>query len=355
MAISSKRNTQLDGWRGLAVLGVMWQHWTPASWRGLFPFEIGLYFFLTVSSFLITRSLLRDKAQGDAEGGKNWRSRAYAVFQKKRALRILVPAYIAMLFAWACGSPDIWQHPLYYLTYTVNFHMATMPELPSGTAHYWSLAVQVQFYLLWPLLIYLTPRRWLVPVLIGVSALAPLSRLILLHYFPEIISPGAITTSAFDYFGAGALLALALDSGSQPGDRRWIRAAWIALLPYVVLYYLDRTGSPVPGVRHFQQTLVSIVFAGLICATLGGLRGAAGRMLEHPAIQNLGKLSYGIYLFHTPMPLLVGKILPWLWHPAVPLAARLPVFFAFSWGAAWLCWRWLEAPLDRIRLAKRAA
>lgn len=57
--LNSGRNTQLDGWRAFAVLGVMWPHWAPPAWRGGIPFEIGLFYFLTLTGFLITRILLK--------------------------------------------------------------------------------------------------------------------------------------------------------------------------------------------------------------------------------------------------------------------------------------------------------
>ena len=67
--LAATRNTQLDGWRAFAVAGVMWYHWAPREWRGPFPFEIGLFFFLTLTGFLITRILLRERAAGEAGGG----------------------------------------------------------------------------------------------------------------------------------------------------------------------------------------------------------------------------------------------------------------------------------------------
>jgi peptidoglycan/LPS O-acetylase OafA/YrhL len=344
----------LDGWRAIAVFGVMWQHWAPAAWRGPFPFEIGLYFFLTFSGFLITRGLLRDREAG-ATMDKPWRRMAIRHFLKRRAIRILIPCYAAMLFAWLVAAPDIRAHPLFYLTHTVNFHMARLPDFPSGTAHYWTLAIQVQFYLLWPVLIFSAPWRHMGKILLALGLVAPLSRVILVNYFPEILRPGAITTSTFDYFSAGGLLALALENGMKPGDRRLAIASWIALVPYVILYHFDRIGEPVAGIRHFQQTFVSVVFAGLISATLAGFRGPLGKLLDFPFIQQVGRLSYGFYLFHTPMPLFLGFILPWLWMPQVPTAVQLLCFFIASWGAAWLCWRYLESPLDRFRPQKRTA
>jgi membrane protein implicated in regulation of membrane protease activity len=53
------------------------------------------------------------------------------------------------------------------------------------------------------------------------------------------------------------------------------------------------------------------------------------------------------------MPLFLGMVLPWLWRPGFPLALQLLVFFLASWGAAWLCWRYLEQALDRFRSPDR--
>ncbi|TAE75040.1 MAG: acyltransferase [Verrucomicrobia bacterium] len=350
--LATARNTQLDGWRAFAVLGVIWLHWAPREWRGDLPFEIGLFFFLTLTGFLITGGLLRDRARGEATG-RPWRKAALRDFFKRRATRILLPCYVAMLFAWLCGAPDLRDHPLPYLTHWVNFHIAMLPSWPSGTAHYWTLAIQVQFYLLWPFIVHSIPKRALAWLFAAMVALAPLTRWLLLHHFPQVHHPGAITSAAADYLGMGALLALAMERGMPAGDQRLARAAGIAAIAYLALYSFEQTGHPLPGLRHFQQSLVALAFAGLISATLRGIRGPLGRALEHPTVQHIGRLSYGLYLFHTPMPLALGFVLPFLWHPALDgplLAIRLAVFGLASWAAAWLCWRYLEqAPGRRTR------
>jgi peptidoglycan/LPS O-acetylase OafA/YrhL len=342
--LTTIRNTQLDGWRAFAVLGVMWLHWSPPAWRGRFPFEIGLFFFLTLTGFLITRILLRERTAGESSGEK-WRIKSYLHFQKRRMLRILVPCYAAMFFAILVGAPDIRAHWPAYFGHWSNFHMAGMEHWPSGTAHYWTLALQMQFYLVWPLVIFLTPRRLMAGVLVLCVTLAPLSRMVLERWHPEIYHAEAITTTALDYFGIGALLALALDHGMKAGDRRLALMAKIAFAGYAVLYCFNEMDRPIPGFCYFQQTFVSVVFAGLISATLRGFDGVIGRTLDHPVVQHVGRLSYGLYLFHTPVPLFLGWVLPWLWVPFFSgpgLALRLLVFGLTSWGIAWLCWRYLE-------------
>ncbi len=344
------RNTQLDGWRAFAVAGVMWHHWTPPAWRGPFPFELGLFYFLTLTGFLITRILLRERATGEC-AGEPWRAMAYKCFQKRRLARILAPCYAAMLFAIVVGAPDIRAHAATYFGHVSNFHMAWLRDWPSGTAHYWTLAIQMQFYLVWPLVVFFAPRRSLGWVFAACAMLAPVSRLVIDRGFPEIYHGEAISTSALDYLGVGALLAYALGREMKAGDVRLARAAWLAFAGYLTLYTLHLLGLSSGGLGYVQQTLLAVVFAGLISSTLAGFHGIMGRVLNHPAVQYVGRLSYGLYLFHATVPLLVGKVLPFLWFPVFEgplLAVRLAVFALVSWGVAWLCWRWLEGP-DRWR------
>ena len=322
----------------------MWLHWAPAAWRGPVPFEIGLFFFLTLTGFLITRILLHERTAAEGRGGK-WRTKAYLHFQKRRLGRILVPCYVAMLFAILVGAPDIRAHWPAYFGHWSNFHMAFLDRWPSGTAHYWTLAVQMQFYLLWPPVVFLVPGKWLAAVFVAFVAVAPASRIILEQWFPWIPHEQAMTPLAMDYFGTGALLALALDRGMKAGDKRLNRAAWVAFTGYAVLYLSREMGQPIQALGFIQQTLVSVVFAGLISATLAGFGGVRERVLEHPAVQHFARLSFGLYLFHTPVPLLLGLVLPQLWDPFFSgpwQALRLAVFFLTSWGLAHLCRRYLE-------------
>lgn len=348
--MSTPRNPSLDGWRAIAVLGVAWLHWTIPAWRGPIPFEIGLYFFLTLTGFLITRILLRERDAGEASGAP-WRLAVVKRFQWRRALRILIPCYAAMLFGLIVGAEDLRGHPLIYFAQVSNFHLATVAESVDGTAHYWTLAIQQQFYLVWPLLVFLLPRRALAPAFIIAIGMAPLSRLVLLHHFPEIPNPGMITTSALDFLGGGSLLALALHRGLDPGDKRLRLPVWTAFAAYIVLYSFDIQGRPLPGLRHFQQTLLTVAMVGLIAATLAGLPGALSRVLESRPIQHLAQISYSFYLLHNLVPLAIGWVAPFLWQIDGPpgTAIRFVVFGLASWGLAWVSWRWIEKPVERLR------
>lgn len=342
--METKRNTQLDGWRAFAVLGVMWVHWAPRAWRGSLPFEIGLYFFLTLTGFFVTRLILREQMTD--------RAGVFARFIRRRALRILVPCFAAFGFAWLVGAPDLRAHPWWYVCQLANFHIAHLPEWPSGTSHYWTLAIQSQIYLLWPIVLLVLPRKALPAACLITTAAAPASRAILLHHFPEISQPGAITTCTLDYLGLGGLLALGFSAGMKADDRRLRFGAWFAAVIWAVLYVFDESGRPLPMVRHFQQTFLTVAMCGLISASMAGLPGWISGILEHRFTQHFAKISYSLYLFHSLIPLALGFLLPFLWglpegHAAEAL--RILGFFLGSWGIAWLSWRWIEQPVDRWR------
>lgn len=324
----------------------MWVHWTPRAWHRWFPFEIGLFFFLTLSGFLITRILLAAREQKGSAWAAAWD------FLRRRFGRILLPAYVALVFAWLVGAPDVRNHPWVYLLHVANFHIAWLADWPHGTSHFWTLAIQLQFYVIWPFVVLFLPRRWLGWFFAACVVMAPLWRWVLEQRFPAMPHPQAITPVAFDYFGCGALLALALRNGIA--IRFLGRLAWICLVGYAVIYTWQQTRGNLPVAGCFQQTLLAVAMAGLIAATWRGLPGATGRFLERPVLQHIGKISYGLYLFHTLVPLALGWVLPQLWYPPWwdgLLAVRLVVFALAAWGLAWLCWRWLEGA-GRLRFSR---
>jgi peptidoglycan/LPS O-acetylase OafA/YrhL len=343
--LAAKRNTQIDGWRAFAVLGVMWHHWAPRELRGALPFEIGLFFFLTLTGFLITRILLKDresaKHRDEAAAG------VYAGFLRRRFGRILLPCVVAMVFAMVFGARDIREHPGWYFFHLSNYHMAVHEAWPSGTAPFWTLAIQMQFYVVWPLLVLWLPRGCLPYVFASGLVLAPVSRWVFATWCPWVYHSEAIPLCALDYFGAGGLLAWALAHGWPANHRIIKRAAILGWAAYALIYGMRESGLEIPVIGLIQQTCLAIGLAGLIGLTLHGFKGWRGRLLEHPGMQHVGRISYGLYLFHALVPLFLGYILPFLWmevegYEPMMLAMRMVVFALVSWGIAWLCWRWLE-------------
>jgi len=342
--MSAARSQQLDGLRGLAVLGVAWFHWAPPGWRVPFPFEAGLFFFFVASGFLVTSNLLRERARGTG-GGAVWRR-----FLARRGLRILTPYLGALALAAVLGAGDVRSAAPWYVLPLCNVHMALTGIEPAGITHFWTLAIQQQFYLLWPALVLFMPRRALPAVVAVLVLVAPLWRMVGPMLVPGVPDPSLFGITALDYFGCGTLLALARWRQPEGRLRGLVPLAWLALAGYGVLYAAWSAGQPVPGLRWFQQTLLAVACCGMIDAAV---RGHAGRWLDHPVLQRAGTLSYSLFLFHNLSPLIAGWLAPALWTPGFDTPAghllRLAAFAALSWAMAAASWRWLEQPAEHLR------
>lgn len=343
------------------MIAICWDHWCPPGWPRIFPFEIFLFFFLVLTGYLITGSLLRERDRNDSKPGK-WRLAALKTYQVRRGLRILAPYYAALALTWIImlidirgisQPPDVQQAPWWYVFHLSNIHMAFLGQWPVGTNHFWSLSIQQQFYLLWPFVIWFLPRKWLVPALLVFSATGPATRMAHDFFSQWFAWPQVMTWTAFDYFGIGGLLALAVHGGMKLESRGLRMLSWAGLACYVVIFSADRLSWPTFGLRPFQQTFLSVGLCGVIAAGSVGFGGGIGRFLNHPVLQRIGQLSYGVYLFHNLAPLIAGKLFWFLWDgdtDTIPLALlKTAIYATLTWGLALASWRWIEQPLQEVR------
>jgi peptidoglycan/LPS O-acetylase OafA/YrhL len=334
------------------MIAICWDHWCPPTWPRLFPFEIFLFFFLVLTGYLITGSLLRERDRGEASG-QPWRIAALKSYQLRRGLRILAPYYAALALALIVQAPDAWSGFFWYVLHLSNIHMASNDYWPSGTNHFWSLAIQQQFYLLWPFVIWFLPRRCMVPGIIIFSALGPLSRIFHDDMLPWFAWPQLLTSAAFDYFGVGALFALAVHRGMSLGNFKLHWLARFGFVVYLMIFLAHANGWPTWNLRAFQQTFLSIALCGFIAAASVGFSGHLKKCLENPMMQRIGQLSYGIYLFHNLAPLVAGKIFWFLWDQRFEnnwgIALKIMIYAVITWGFTLASWRWIELPLQGVR------
>jgi peptidoglycan/LPS O-acetylase OafA/YrhL len=334
---------QLDGLRALAMMGVIYHHWLPASWRYHFPTEAGLFFFFVLSGFLMTLGLLRDQKSHDFLA-------ILRRFHLKRLVRIYPSYYCALGIAALFGVCEIRQSPAWWLFNQQNFLILKLGYWPPGISHFWTLAVEQQYYLFWPLLILLCPRKLLVLVLLLLTLVSPVTR-----YFSTggaWLSLDLIPWGLLDDFALGSLLAVAKHRGVMPSCRIVDLSGLFALTAYAFLYISWEMHHSIPLWCHAQQTFLAIAFAALIARAAEGRCGPISRLLEHRWLVSLGQWSYGIYLFHNLAPFFVGKIFWFLWNPSLPShiahLLRLPCFALVTAALTWSCRKWVEMPTQRF-------
>jgi peptidoglycan/LPS O-acetylase OafA/YrhL len=292
----------LDGWRAISVAGVLIAHWDlsflPDGWRGAAGIG-GVRFFFVISGFLITWLLLREQS---STGRINLKA-----FYLRRAFRIL-PVYLAFLGICAVLSPYTRVNPDSGQWFATLFFGANYADLPGHFGHLWTLAVEEQFYLVWPLAFALSIGTGkygdLRAGLLFACVLGPVCRAISFLTLPD--PPLALNRFSFflhlDSLAIGCLAAVLAWQRSEVWNLavkwRW-RLALAALFAIVAATPL---ASGFNGAVFFRYvgggSLQALGFAVLLLLSLSRDEGLVHRCLNLRWAATLGVLSYSIYIWH---------------------------------------------------------
>jgi len=368
--------TQLDGLRAIAVMLVLCEHFLPHTDDYFTAGNLGVKRFFVLSGFLITGILLNCRQfMADGQQGFGFTFRRFYI---RRALRIFPLYYAVLAAACAIGYLDARQHLGWYALYGTNFFVAKTLTFPSF-AHFWTLAVEEQFYLVWPAVILLTPRKWLLPVVIAVVLSAPAYREVgfLLGWSrgPTWLWTYVVPLACLDSLGIGALLAVCMDRHApHRALGRWVSRAglWIGVPGMILVFafqYLRFQRTPVyihalaalhlpkPSVDHASDwawavlldLLISLGCAWAVAKAAAGFRGAAGYVLRFRPVVAIGAVSYGIYVLH---PFVQLTVINWFvtHHRPVPrVFQRFVMLTILSIAAAMVSWYVLEKPLNNLK------
>jgi peptidoglycan/LPS O-acetylase OafA/YrhL len=341
-----RRVTELDAVRGLAAVAVLIYHLSPPS----FLFKgVRVDLFLILSGYLVTTIVLH---KGNA-------ANFYLVFQMRRVLRIwplyyLTLAALVAVNAFLVRSTAIDALPN-YLTFTQNiqrYWSGSVPPFKWYYTHTWSLALEQQFYLLWPLVVGLLGRRRLVGVSMALLVSSATARALGFHWW--------LLIARSDGFALGSLLALLFDDRERVValERLFRRgfvlslgialALLIATLPFSLQLDFDTEMSLWPSLTILGFNLVYFSFIGLVLCYAGD---PSLWLLRDPRLTYLGTISYGIYIYHPLVFLSISRLCGFLglretWGiELVKLTASVVL--------ASLSWTYVERPIlvlrDRFR------
>jgi peptidoglycan/LPS O-acetylase OafA/YrhL len=350
------RVTGLDGVRAIAVLLVIMYHLSPGAVIGGY---IGVDLFFVVSGFLITTLLLREReAIGRISLSAFWRRRARRLLP---ALGVLV--LVCCTAAYAIGGDvllDLGAQVLGAATFSSNwlflaaqadYFGSTVPEL---FRNLWSLAVEEQFYLLWPLLLVLVLvriPRWLRIAIIALVAVGSAVAMAAL-WVPESATRVYFGTDTHAFgLAIGAVLAVvALHWPARPLEWvRWHRTA-LGIAGLLALAGILAIGMTMPEAAPivFQGGLVAVaVLSAVLIAALLVPGSLLGRILESHPLRWIGQRSYGLYLWHWPVFILVVAALPgWARNGASGWAIG-GIALAITTTAAALSYQFVEQPIRR--------
>jgi peptidoglycan/LPS O-acetylase OafA/YrhL len=369
---------EVDALRALAMSAVIAFH------CGLMPFGwMGVWLFFVISGFAVTTSLLAGEERGSSLG------RTVKQFYLRRVLRIW-PVYMAfivcnVLVLLALGKTGPLSDLPWLLSFTQNLRMIFKAYTPDnawgGFEHLWTLAVEQQFYLVFPLLLLLRGKRARGLGLLGIILVAPLIRALVVaaaaaHGWDNIqtaFAAYAFAPAHFDAFAAGSLIALFRTEIAT--DRRILPAVLLLATictvghigAYLTIGILKSGNHPVEAMRNIvsgiaygqgREISFYLVPTSLSAAALVGILSGNQHCLRALGIQRLqaiGQVSYGGYLFHVPVlmigSLLVSLVVVPLFHS--PLMVSRIVLFAAGYpvtiALAWLSYTYFEKPLIQLR------
>jgi peptidoglycan/LPS O-acetylase OafA/YrhL len=339
---------QLDALRAFAVLAVIWHHWFPGATFGL-PLASGVQLFFVLSGFLITRILLvaRDDVERTKATGKG---RVIAAFWSRRILRIFPVFYAVVILAIIAGVADLRQSYGWHLSYASNFYFILQEGWHRPVAHFWTLAVEEQFYLVWPMVVLFLPRRWLPGVFVGLALIGPAYRACGVYFFSDVRLFVIGTPGSFDSLALGALLAWMhlyprVWSRSLLSRGRMIALGAIAL--YIGLQMIPRAGAALQGI--YGWSVLSVVFACGIHACTQGVGGVVGRVLNNGVLRYVGTISYGLYLVYN-LSGVPGQLAA-RWFPQLAptgdwgLATQAVVTLSIASAS----WHWFEKPINSLK------
>ncbi|MEO7961264.1 MAG: acyltransferase, partial [Ginsengibacter sp.] len=295
-----KHIKQLDSLRAIAVILVLFWHWLPATSfvNRIDNGALGVDIFFVLSGFLITGILLENKAASD---NGSTRALTFKNFYARRFLRIFPIYYLTIILIFfihtGLGASFSTGELVSSVTYTSNFYFFERQQWGDLTVHFWSLAVEEQFYLIWPFVILFVRKKYLLPVILVFILIGCVSQSLMTS-----AEFGHIPTyTCFDAFGFGAALA-------------WIvryRIGWLKQL-YVVLCIFSAICAGMLIIQSYygtipylpNRTLHSIIAVWIITFILlhqDKKSFAFSFILNSRIMHFIGKISYGIYLYHVPI------------------------------------------------------
>ena len=346
------RHVQLDAVRALAVLGVvLWHSVDQAEARWAQFGAEGVRLFFVISGFLIT-GILVDARRSSERAGVG-RGPVLRAFYARRCLRIFPIYYLTLAVAAIIGVHEVRDTIVWNAAYLANWRIAFDGHWGVAT-HTWSLAVEEQFYLFWPLIVLFAPRRWLLWIASCMVLIGPTTRIVL-TLATDMWSEGItiLTPSTFDGLGAGATLALLWRSRAQV-DRIVDRVGVLAVVIFVADRALAESFGASAELRAATSLWWPLAFAWCVHRAARGVGGPVGRVLRWRPLLFVGTISYGVYLFHLfvlpAIAILERRTSISVPTPGRPGAALFVFIATISIAAASVSWSLFERPINNLKV-----
>lgn len=342
-----KYYSELDGVRGIAAFMVMilhfFQHKEYANTFGSYTSKLsilgtGVDLFFVLSGFLITRILIATKSSNTF----------FSTFYIRRSLRIfplyyffLILSFYFVPFLQNADFPEIKQQA-YHLLYLQNFAMTFNWDY-FGPGHFWSLAVEEHFYLFWPVLIFYCNKRQILFSIVAIIFMSLAMRIVMVNRGLEVFY---FTFTRIDSIAVGGLLALMeLEGYLKPKNaKKFILLSLFVLGPTAIvwLFFGGAGNTQVQMLKTLFISLLYLFFIGFVVSSKE--ENFVKASLNSKPLQYLGRISYGLYVYH---PLCFYLSFTYLKSPNV--VTDICISFLASIGFASLSYYLLENKILKLK------
>lgn len=311
------------------------------------PFgNMGVNLFFVISGFLITCILLDLKEDRDAQKASFFQ--LLKTFYIRRSLRIFPIYYLTILICLVLGVQPIYEIWGWLVTYSLNLGVSFAGTEAGVFLPFWSLAVEEQFYLFFPLLILIVPKKYLPKLFWVMIITAVIARFIFnrsgIYEFREGIISYQFTLCCLDTFGLGALLAYFYQNSPNQLASFIQKYFWIAAIFLILFFVVEFSVKGFSGGTTLGRLFFAVACAGVIAkaSVNEGFGGITKFVLENPISLYIGKISYGIYVYHN----FVGEsVADYVSNQYLRLFLRLIITLFI----ASVSWHFFELPINRLK------
>lgn len=335
--------SDIDGLRAIAVIAVVLNHLSPELLPGGF---VGVDIFFVISGYLITGQLLAANESGKLNLGEFYKKRIHRIFPALALISIsclilsgilMSPADWVMVARSVMSAVLAWSNIFFWKEYG-NYFSGNAAEAP--LLHTWSLGIEEQFYLIWPLLVILL-LKWPINIARASLLLVIVLGVIFSEWALGRFSSAAyylLPTRFFELALGGGLAWVTWERFCKPLDP--LKLNVLALLGFLLLAYSlikINSSSPFPGLNALLPCLGTAIL--LFCGSSEHYRK---RLLTQPLICHIGKISYSLYLWHWP-------IIAYANYLFIELSGiNFLIALGVSLLLADITWRWVEQPFRQM-------
>lgn len=347
---------QLDAVRTFAVAAVLLQHFVglnnlPGPFATLPWGHLGVCLFFVLSGFLITGILIRSRDLVEENGqSAGFGARQFYI---RRFLRIFPLYYFIIALGLVLAIPparEIWN---WLISYTMNIYVSVRGDENYFFSNFWSLAVEEQFYVVWPWFVLFAPRKYLLAATLVMISSGPVWRFYAFTHGLNFVALYKLTPACMDSLGVGALLAqvhhsvLAKETIRKYLGRVILPAGLVLSTFLWALVYFEINWSA--NIVLFDLS-VAMIFCWFISSASMGFRGVTGALMASRPFVYCGKISYGIYVYHQFTPPILAFVLGKAGLPYRPHGwLSLVLGAALTMIIASLSWYLLEQPVNNLK------